>query len=480
MTDAGMPASRARVVLAVLLAAMFIVLLDTSLVGVALPRIRAELGATGGQLAWILSGYLLAFGVVLIPAGRLGDRIGHRWVFLSGLIGFTLASVWSAAAPDAGQLVASRIVQGFAAGVFVPSVSAYIQLLFYGKARGAAYAAMGTVIGVASAIGPFLGGFVTDLSPDSWRLVFALMVPIGVVLIIGALILLPRRGELVAPGPRFDVVGLLLIVVGLTAVLVALILGQAGWSVPILIIAVGGLAVLVALAIWVRRVERAGGSPLIPPRLFHARAFRGGFFIALPNFAGLMSLFIVFSLFWQEGLGRSAFEAGVIQSPYAFGAIVGAAISGRLVDRFGRVGPQIGLLSSAAGLATTAILLASIGYADLQGWFFIAPFAFAGFGSGMSIGPTVRFAVSSVPHADAGAASGVMNTAQRVGGSLGIAVTATLFFALLGDAVRRGVEVASPEHYEFATMIAIAAAACFCTLALVVSFLLPRQMPNLT
>ena len=191
---------RAWQALIVLLAGMFIALLDTTIVNVALPSIRTSLDASEATLSWIISGYALSFGLVLIPAGRLGDRIGHKWVFFTGLALFTAASVACGLAQNDVQLIVARVVQGFAGGIFLPAVTAFIQLLFPAQSRGKAFAIMGAVIGVSTALGPIIGGLIIEAfgEESGWRLVFGVNLPIGIVALIAAAILLPNGADVTA------------------------------------------------------------------------------------------------------------------------------------------------------------------------------------------------------------------------------------------------------------------------------------------
>src|ERR1700712_2621089 len=253
------PSPRAWRALIVLLIAMFMSLLDTTIVNVALQTIRENVNgvghpaATEDVLSWIISGYALAFGIALIPAGRLGDRFGHKWIFFSGLALFTAASLACGLAQSDVQLIIFRVVQGLAGGIFVPAVTAYIQILFPGRVRGRAFAIMGAVIGVSSALGPIVGGLIIQAfgTTNGWRLVFGVNIPIGVVALILAIVLIPGRKKLkelapqwntTAPGGGFDLVGLVLLAGGLVAILVPLIEGQdKGWPVWTYLVLAGGV-----------------------------------------------------------------------------------------------------------------------------------------------------------------------------------------------------------------------------------------------
>ena len=202
---------RAWIAFAVILVGAAMSLIDATIVNVALPSIRTSIDASEATLSWIISGYALAFGLALIPAGRLGDRYGHKWVFFGGLALFTAASVTCGLSQSDGQLIVSRVVQGLAGGIYLPAVSAYIQLLFGGRVRGRAFAIFGAVLGVSSAIGPVLGGLLIEAfgNTDGWRFVFYVNLPIGIVALIAAAALVPNSPKQGATG--LDVVGLLLL-----------------------------------------------------------------------------------------------------------------------------------------------------------------------------------------------------------------------------------------------------------------------------
>src|SRR4051794_36218411 len=241
--------------LIVLLAGMFIALLDTTVVNVALPTIRTSLDASESTLSWIISGYALAFGLALIPAGRVGDRIGHKWVFFTGIALFTLASAACGLAQSDTQLVIFRVVQGLAGGIFVPAVTAFIQLLFPGPVRGKAFAIMGAVIGVSSALGPIVGGLIIQAFGDEkgWRLVFGVNLPIGIATLVAAALLLPAKHETDPAAARagVDWLGLALVTAGLVALLVPLIEGQdRGWPLWTYLTLAVGVLLIVVFAFW--------------------------------------------------------------------------------------------------------------------------------------------------------------------------------------------------------------------------------------
>src|ERR1700712_2579 len=212
---------------AVVILGIAMALLDTTIVNVALPSIRTSIKADEATLSWIISGYALAYGLALIPAGRLGDRIGHKWIFIVGLTGFVLASLWCGLAQDSGSLIAGRVVQGLFGGIFFPPVSALIQLMFPPRMRGKAFAIMGAAIGVSSALGPLIGGLLIQAlgTTDGWRLIFFVNLPLGIIAVVAAFILIPP-GAAGRESSGIDFVGLVLLAGSLVAILTPLIQGQ--------------------------------------------------------------------------------------------------------------------------------------------------------------------------------------------------------------------------------------------------------------
>ena len=467
----------------VLLAGMFMALLDTTIVNVALPSIRSSLNASESTLSWIISGYALAFGLALIPSGRLGDRIGHKWVFFTGLLLFTLASLACGLAQNDLQLIFARVAQGLAGGMFVPAVTAFIQLLFPPLALGRAFAIMGSVIGVSTALGPILGGLIIEAFGEEhgWRLVFWVNLPIGVAALIAAAVLLPAGraggGSRAGEGDRrsgIDWVGLLLVSAGLIALLVPLIEGQdAGWPLWTYLTLGAGVLLLVAFGAWEVAYTKRGRSPLVPPRLFRHPAFTGGIVLALVYFAAFTSIFFTISIFWQAGLGHTALESGLVSIPFAFGTIAGASQSNRLAQRLGRTVLVFGVAFVTIGLVWIWLDLLLIGV-DITNWELLPPLLIAGLGSGLFIAPNAQFIVATVDRSEAGAASGVVGVMQRVGSAIGIAVIGSVFFGTL--VVTGPSPAAVAEGFTTSATAAMAVSAAFSVLALLLVFVLPKRL----
>ncbi|HEV7742822.1 MAG TPA: MFS transporter [Pseudolysinimonas sp.] len=489
---------------AVLILGIAMALIDTTIVNVALPVIRESLKADEATLSWIISGYALAYGLALIPAGRIGDRIGHKPVFIVGLVIFTGASLWAGLANDSASLIVARVVQGLGGGIFFPAVTAFIQLMFPGRARGRAFAIMGATIGFSTALGPIVGGLLIQWlgDADGWRSIFFVNLPFGVIAVIAALMLLPSGAE-GKSATGADLVGLVLLAGGLVAILVPLIQGeQAGWPWETYVSMAGGLVLLVLFALWEIWVARRGKSPLVPPHLFSHASFTGGTILALVYFAAFTSIFFTISIFWQAGLGHTALESGLVSIPFAIGSIIGASQSNRLAERLGRTTLSIGTGMVAIGLIALWLVLLLIPASDLTNWELLVPLLVAGVGSGLFIAPNAQFIVATVDRAEAGAASGVIGTVQRIGSAIGIAVIGSVFFGNLPasfaptdaqvaaagqefgsqgqDAVKAAIQKIVDQNladgFGSSATIALLVSAIFAVAAFLLVFALPRRI----
>lgn len=458
--------------LAVLLIGAFMALLDTTIVNVAIPTIRSSIGASNATLSWIVSGYALAFGLALIPAGRVGDRLGHKWVFIAGLSLFTIASLACGLAQDDGQLIAARAVQGLAGGMFFTTITALIQLMFADRERGRAFAILGATIGFSTALGPLVGGLIIQAfgAETGWRLVFGVNIPIGIVAVGAAAVFLPSGAE--STDSAADWLGLALLTAGLVALLTPLIEGQQeGWPSWTYVSMVGGAVLIALFALWERRLEKLEGNPLVPPRLFAHSSFTGGVLLALVYFAAFTSIFFTIALLWQAGLGHSALQSGLVAMPFAVGSIIGAARSDVLAARFGRSVLICGLGLVAAGITAVWLMLAHTAPTAYSGWELLAPLLIAGIGSGLFIAPNSDFIVATVERRDAGAASGVIGTMQRIGSAVGIAVIGTVLFGTLH--VVPGPDAVAVAFAHSATM-AMGVSAALSVVAFGLAFALPR------
>jgi EmrB/QacA subfamily drug resistance transporter len=455
--------------------------LDTTIVNVALPSIQQGAHASSGALEWVVSGYALAFGLALVPAGRAGDRFGYKRLFLAGLVVFTLASVACGVSQGSGELIAARLVQGLGAGIYYPAVSAIIQRLFTGRERSRAFGYLGGVVGVSTAVGPLLGGVLVELAglQDGWRWIFLVNLLIGVVEIPVAFRLLPGRHS--PEQHRMDPVGNLLLAGVLLLLLFPLVEGRAfgwpAWSWLVLAMAVPAAAIL---AWWEMRLDRRDGEPVLQTGLLRAhRAFGAGQGLALLYFAGFTSLFFTLSIMWQEGLGRSALQTGLLVLPFACGSLLTASSSYRFSRRFGRRAILAGITGMLAGQALILLVLVLSGSRPAF-WSLTGPLLLAGLGNGLVIAPNQDFVLGSVPRQQAGTAGGALITAQRLGAAIGIAVIGTALFGSSSSSQSGGSGGAAKvmpslvHSAQTATIVNV----CFIAAALACALALPRRLAD--
>ncbi|WP_346054033.1 MULTISPECIES: MFS transporter [Amycolatopsis] len=413
------------------LVAGFMTLLDVSIVNVALPSMEHGIGATPADVSWVVSGYALTFGLALVPAGRLGDDYGRKRMFLLGLLLFVATSVLCGAAPGATWLVVARLCQGIAGGLLNPQVIGMIQQLFTGRERGKAFGLFGATVGLSTAVGPLLGGLLIQGigMEQGWRYVFYVNLPIGLLAIAFGMRLLPhdeRRGPRRSP----DLLGTLLLGLAVVSVMLPLVEAEESTSTPRWWLMGVGAALLVLFVLWERRLGARGRHPLVNLKLLTVRSYSAGALLGMVYFAGFTGIFLVMTLFFQQGLGYSPLEAGCSLLAFAIGSAISPAIGGRIVHRFGRPLVVSGIVLVVLGLGATALLVGEYDGANAA-LVLAGPLFVAGFGSGFVIAPNQTLALEEVPPAEGGTAAGVLQTGQRVGAAIGTALGGSLFFGQL-------------------------------------------------
>ena len=418
--------------LGVVLVASFMVLLDISIVNVAIPTIQRSLGATFAQIQLVFAGYQLSYAVMLITGGRLGDIFGRKRLFLIGVAGFTVASALCGLAQSPDALVWSRVIQGLFAALMYPQVLAVIQVSFPPKERGAAFGIFGAVIGVATISGPLVGGLLIEANVLSgWRPIFLVNVPIGIGAMVAAVFLLK---ESKAPHrPKVDLPGVALVTAALGLLTYPLVQGrEAGWptwAFVSLAASVPMFALFVAYIVWRKRQQR---WPLIDPGLFTDRAFVVGLLICLAFFAGIPAFFLTFSLYLQIGLGFGAMHAGLTTVPFAVASGFASGASIRLAPKLGKRILMIGITVLMVGMLLLIADVAHFGVA-ITSLDLVPVLAIAGAGLGLTVAPLLTIILANIAPSSAGAASGVLTTVQQVGGALGVALVGVVFFGLLGS-----------------------------------------------
>jgi EmrB/QacA subfamily drug resistance transporter len=416
--------------LAVTLAAGFMTLLDVSIVNVALPSMQRGLHASPQGIQWVVSGYALAFGLTLVAGGRLGDVLGRRRMFLIALIAFVITSAAAGAAPNEALLVTARLAQGLAAGTLTPQNSGLIQDLFRGAERGKAFGMLGATIGISTAAGPVIGGLILALfgEQDGWRWVFYVNVPIGVVALVLTRKLVPKvepRGASVRS--QIDFVGMALLGLATVGVLFPLVQAEGGGSPLLWLILPVAAALGFGFVRWERRMLASGHSPLLDLRLFtDTSGFASGITLASIYFCGFSGIWLVLSLFFQDGLHYTPLQSGLAVTPFALGSAATAAVAGRLVSRWGRRLTVGGLCLIIIGLSVGALLIPMVS-AGHTGLVLILPLLIAGIGGGAVISPNTTLTLACVPNTRSGSAGGALQTGQRIGTAVGTAVLASAF-----------------------------------------------------
>jgi EmrB/QacA subfamily drug resistance transporter len=417
--------------LAILIAAGFMDLLDTTIVNVAIPEIRDDLETNYATVQWIVAGYLLAFAVGLITGGRLGDIFGRKRIFVIGVVAFGLTSLASGLAPSPEFLVASRVLQGLAAAIMVPQILSFVQVGFPRGEQAKALAMYTSVAGVAVMSGPLMAGLLIDVLDLSWRSIFLINVPATVVIVFAALAIMPESR---APdAPRLDLGGVLLISLALLALVFGVIQGrELDWPAWVFVLMALSIPLFALFATYERRVERGGSSPLVSLSLFARRTFSSGIAVVLVFFSGMVGFFLAFTVFLQLGLGFSPMESALTTFPSSVGLVVASQVSAKLTPRFGRNVLSGGALLMAAAMAGIIWTVDRNG-PDLVAWD-VRPVIFVfGFGMGLILPSLADAVIDGVEERNAGSASGVVNTCMQVGNALGVAIIGVILFSSVGS-----------------------------------------------
>ncbi|MFT3866266.1 MAG: MFS transporter [Solirubrobacterales bacterium] len=445
-------------VLAVVMAANMMDLMDATIVNVAGPSIRSALGGSDAALQWLSAGYTLAFAVFLITGARLGDMFGRRRLFLIGSAGFTLMSAACALAPSTTVLIVLRMAQGAFGALMIPQGFGMIKEVFSEEEMGKVFGAFGPAMGISMLAAPILAGALVEanLWGIGWRLVFLINVPIGIVTFAGSLRVLPRT--VAHPGIKLDKLGMVLVGIALTAIVYPLIEGrEAGWPAWTFVSLGAGALVLAAFVLWERQ---ATGDALIEPGLLANRTYVSGILVALATFGAFGGLLLCVSLFTQLGEGFSPIHAGLTLTPMVVGMVVGMTVSFALVKRLGRRLIQIGVTLIGAGAVTLALTLAG---ADSASTWDLAPgLALIGIGAGGSLGQLFDFILAGVGMDEVGSASGVLEAVQQLSSAIGVAALGTIFFSAFSGHL--------PTD-------ALAITAWACLVPLLVAFLLVFRLP---
>jgi EmrB/QacA subfamily drug resistance transporter len=432
IVSSSAPASHPRkwTILALVLAAECMDLLDGTIVNVAAPTIHSDLHSSTSALQWVIGGYALAFAAGLLAGGRLGDIYGRKRLFVIGALGFVAASTACAFAVSPGMLIACRLAQGCAAALLIPQGFGIVRDVFAPAEQGSAFAIFGPVIGLSAVLGPIIGGalIAANAFGSGWRLIFFVNLPLGLIAAIGAARLMP---ESYAPRrPDLDLFGATLAALAMGLLVYPLIQGrEAGWPAWTYLMITASLALFGLLVAWSRRTARAGRDPLIEASIFRHRAYAAGLGGIVVLFAGMIGTLLVLTLFLQFAEHFSAIHAGITLAPFALGSAGGATLAAALlVPRFGRPVLQLGAVILAGGVWWLHQVIAAHGL-DTTSLSLVLPQLVVGLGIGMVISPLFDFILASVTDEEVGSASGVLNAVQQLAGAVGVAGFGTIFFS---------------------------------------------------
>jgi EmrB/QacA subfamily drug resistance transporter len=434
--------------------AQFMVILDVSIVNVALPSIRDGLQFDTSGLQWVVSSYTITFGGFLMLGGRAGDILGRRRVFLSGVALFSFASLLCALADSRGVLIAARALQGVGGAVLSPASLSIITTSFKeGAERNRALGVWGAMAGLGGASGALLGGILTQTL--GWPAIFLINVPVGLAVILAGLRIIPesRRED---TSRHFDVAGAMLITLGLVLAVFGIVRSESlGWSSAGVIGPVAGSAVLLALFALVE--GRFTAAPLMPLSIVRKRTLRTANLVIALLYAGVFSMWFFLTLYLQQVLHFSALQAGVAFLPMTLAVALGSTLAPRLVALLGvRKLLTAGMLSATAGLA----LLSGVRTGEHYLTAVLPGGVLAAAGLGLALIPATIAAVQGVPEAQSGLASGLLNTSRLVGGALGLAILSTIADSQTNREIARGAADAAASASGYRLAFTVAAATC--------------------
>jgi MFS family permease len=421
--------SRRWWVLATVVAAQFMFGVDAFIVNVAIPTIATELHASAAQIEAVIAIYLIAYATLVVTGGRLGDIYGTRNVFIAGVAGFTVTSLWCGLAQSGPELIAARLAQGATAALMVPQVLATIHLLFADAARARAFGIYGIVLGLAGATGFLLGGLLVtlDLAGLGWRAVFFVNVPFGAVIMATAFRIMPTVPR--RPGTRLDMPGAIVLFLGLLCLIGPLLFGHdVHWSLAVWLVMAVGAVIIAAFLKLERAVARRGGMPLIDLSLLADRAFMRGLAAVFFFFFANLSFYLVMTIYMQKGLHIPPLQAGLVFLPLALTFVVASRHSGVRARHRGTLVLIEGCAVQIAGLAALVVAIELI---DTPSAIMLAlVLTIFGYGQGLVMAPLSSAVLATVKPASAGTGSGMYGTTAQIANAAGVAAIGAVFFAI--------------------------------------------------
>jgi EmrB/QacA subfamily drug resistance transporter len=444
--------------------ALFMIMLDNTVVNVALPAIKADLGISTAELEWTVTAYALTFATLLLTGGKLGDLVGRRLIFTIGLVVFTLSSLFCGLSSSAPELIGARAVQGVGAALMMPSTLSIISATFDVRERGTAIGIWAGVSAMALAIGPLLGGIITE--HISWNWIFYVNLPIGAAGILAAIFVVPESKD-TSHEQRLDVPGLLTSGIGLLSLVYALIeADQYGWTsgriLGLFVVAAVSLAAFVVL-------EMRQRLPMLDLTLFRSGTFAGANLVAILVTLAMFGIFVFFPIYMQTYRGWSPIQAGAALLPWTVMIVIFAPIAGKLSDR---VGSRWLIAAGMATVGACCLLLSTINLHS-SFWNLLPAFILGGLGMSFVMTPMSAAVMGAAPVAKAGVASGVLNTFRQVGVALGIAITGAIVADRAASSVRGG--ASGPQAFVDGLTFAMKVSAGICFAAAIAAAVLVRR-----
>jgi EmrB/QacA subfamily drug resistance transporter len=460
--DPAFSARRAWAAVGIILVGEVMDLLDSLVTTIAGPTITRDMGGSQEFIQWLAAGYTIAMAAGLLIGGRLGDKYGRKNLFLTGLAGFTVTSLVSAVATNPETLITARVLQGLLGALMVPQALGIIRSLFPPDKVGMAFGVTGPVMALSGVAGPIVAGWLVDADYFgwSWRMIFAVNVPVGVLALVAGLVLLPRSQR--QRDLEIDLVGAVIAAAGMAAVIFPLVQGrELGWPWWAFLLLAAGIGTLAGFVRHQYHRADKGLPTLVLPSLFRKKAFVSGLFIGILFFSVMMGGALLFGLFFQLGLGMSPLKAGLATIAQAAGMLLGFGFSQAL--GMARRTMFIGFAATAVGLLAA---LGTIAVQDdpVNAWWLSPALAVLGVGSGLAIAPFFDIVLSGVDERETGSASGTLTSAQQVGNALGASVLGTVFFSVLNG--RRGEGASAFTTATSAALLvalALVAGAALCT-----------------
>ncbi len=458
MVSTPVETSRRWWVLAIVVAAQFMFGVDAFIVNVAIPTIAIELHTSSAQIEAVIAIYLIAYATLVVTGGRLGDIYGTKTIFIAGVLGFTLTSLWCGLAQSGPELIGARLAQGATAAMMVPQVLATLHLLFSDASRGRAFGIYGVVLGLAGAAGFALGGVLvtSDLAGLGWRAVFFVNVPFGLLIAAAAWRIMPSVPR--RPGTRLDVPGAVVLFCGLVCLIGPLLFGHdLDWAPWVWLVMSLGVVIIAAFLRLERAVARRGGLPLVDLALLSDKAFMRGLYAAFFFFSANLSFYLVVTMFMQKSLQIPPLQAGLVFVPLALTFVIASRPSGARAKHRGTLVLIEGCVVQMAGLAMLALTVASI---EKPGPVLLAlVLAVFGYGQGLVMAPLSGVVLSTVKPASAGSGAGMYGTTSQIANAAGVAAIGAVFFSI--EAIRSAV----PALLTALALFALSIAACAAFLA---------------